>query len=279
MAPVVSSIRGGSQLPQAGSAKAKAYSAPLAFAHKTDPQLAAMRHHPNRGSLNSGAAQLSTRNQTDPGQASAQARAAKLPPPDQSVASEPISPLDLNSDALQAEADVAEGIGVDVVTAEQPEGSAPDSSDALQPEAGATLAQLTADEASLAGLIVRRDQANAQFQQEVSAARARFANDRDLIAYQRALRSAQEASARRLAPILQQMARFNHTGIDNGRLRVRDIARPADRALASVSTLPKRSQCGSASGRFDGHPSPTAADVPNTVCQHDGGSSSRAAPR
>ncbi len=279
LAPVVSSIRGGSQLPQAGSAMANAHWAPLAFAHKTAAQLAAMRHHPNRGSSNSGAAQLSTRNQTDPRHASAQAQAAKLPPPDQSVALEPVSPLDLSSDGLQAETDVADGIAVDVVVTEQPEGSAQDSSAALQPEAGATLAQRTADEATLAALIVRRDQANAQFQQEVSAARARFANDRDLVAYQRASRSAQDALARRLAPILQPMARFNHTGMENGKLRVSDVARPADRAVAPVSTAPSRIQCGSAPGRVDDQSSPTAADVPASVCQHDGGSSSRAAPR
>lgn len=270
----VSSTHGRSQLPQTGAGTARAHSGPLAFANKTTPPWAV-----NRGKSKSGTAQISNRNQTNARQASAQAQAAKLPSPAPSAAVEVVSPPDLSSDGLQTEADVADGIGPDVAIAEQPEGAASDSSNASQSDAEAARAQPAADEASLAGLIVRRDQANAQFDQEVSVARARFANDQDLIAYRRALSSAQDALARRLAPILQQMAHLNHTGIDNGKLLVSDIARRADKAFAYVSTLPKPSQCGSASTRLDDHSFRTAADVPDSVCQHDSGSSSRAAPR
>src|SRR5262249_26352751 len=112
--------------------------------------------------------------------------------------------------------------------------------DGSQLGTAAAPAPLTGDDAKLATLIVQRDRANAQFQQDVSAAQARFADDHDPVSYQRARRTANDAHARRLEPILQQMAQFNHSGIDSRRLRLKDIARLAARAQAPVYIPPPR---------------------------------------
>ena len=123
--------------------------------------------------------------------------------------------------------------------------SAQDAGDGSQP-ATASRHPLTADDARLVSLIVQRDRADAQFQQDISAAQARFAEDHDANSYQRALRNARSAQAKRLEPILKRMARLNHTGIASRKLSRRDIVRLAASAAAPVDIPRKRKRCDAA---------------------------------
>jgi Meckel syndrome type 1 protein len=198
-----------------------------------------------------------------PDVAEADARADPSPQGQQAAAAKPSSPD--KSNPPQAATRLDSGPGPQGTTNQPAQGAG----DASQPDTAAAPAPLTGDDAKLATLIVQRNRANAQFQQDVSAAQAKFADDYDQNSYQRARRTANDAHARRLEPILQQMAQINHSGIDSRSLRLRDIRRLAARALAPVYVPPPQKRCGLAKARAGGPHFPAVATSQHAACGYD----------
>ncbi len=251
------SATGQNDVPFAGSSAAKAGSAAPSSPDKPDPPPASARLKPV---VQQQADKRVAADKPDAAQASEPADSTRQS--QQAGAAKPSS----QDNASQPPAGTRQDLGLGTRQTANPPSQ---TGDDAQPSAAAPPAQSSGDETRLATLIVQRDRADAQFRQEVSAIQAKYADGQDPISYQRARRTADDTYARRLGPILQQMAQLNRTGIDSRKLRLKDLARLAARTLAPVYTPPRRDDCDLANTDARGPRLPAAATARHQSCGYD----------